>query len=79
MSLKLAEYIGTATRQARTQAGLCRQQVADAVGLPLPVYERLERGRLLPSVATLCRLARVLNTSVDVLVGRLFLFPVLEP
>ncbi|WP_224241623.1 helix-turn-helix domain-containing protein [Hyalangium gracile] len=79
MSLRLAENIGTATREARTQAGLCRQQVAEAIGLSLPAYERLERGRLLPGVTTLCRLAQALNTSVDVLVGRWPLLPVRAP
>jgi transcriptional regulator with XRE-family HTH domain len=69
MSLKLAETIGTAAREARIQAGLCRPQVAETIGLAPQAYERLERGRLLPSVDTLCRLAQVLHTSVDFLVG----------
>jgi transcriptional regulator with XRE-family HTH domain len=70
MSLKLAENIGNAARVARTRAGLCRQQVAEAIGISPPAYERLERGRLLPSVSTLCRLAEILETPMDALVGR---------
>ncbi|MFL5347649.1 MAG: helix-turn-helix domain-containing protein [Hyalangium sp.] len=79
MSFMLAETIGSAAREARTQAGLTRQQVADAIGLALPAYERLERGRLLPSVPTLCRLAQVLTIATDLLVGLHSAAPGLEP
>ncbi len=69
MSYTLAETIGSAAREARTQAGLTCLQVAEAIGLAPAAYERLERGRLLPSVPSLCRLAQVLHIAMDVLVG----------
>jgi transcriptional regulator with XRE-family HTH domain len=69
MSLQKAETIGNAVREARRRAALTEAQVAEAIGLHLLAYSRLERGRLLPSVNTLIRLTEVLKTSADVLLG----------
>jgi transcriptional regulator with XRE-family HTH domain len=69
MSFQKAETIGNAVREARRRAALPQAQIAEAIGLHLLAYSRLERGRLLPSVNTLIRLTEVLNTSADVLLG----------
>lgn len=78
MSHQLAELIGSTAREARTQAGLTRHQVAEAIGLAPVAYARLERGRLLPSVPTLCRLAQVLKIATDLLLGMHTATPGLE-
>jgi DNA-binding XRE family transcriptional regulator len=69
MSIKRAEEIGNAVREARWRAALTQAQVAESVGLHPLACSRLERGRLLPSVNTLIQLTEVLNTSADVLLG----------
>lgn len=69
MSIRRAEEIGSAVREARWRAALTQTQVAESVGLHPLAYSRLERGRLLPSVNTLIQLTEVLNTSADVLLG----------
>ena len=70
MSLKLAETSAPPPARRARRRGSAASRSPRPLGSPLPAYERLERGRLLPSVSTLCRLAQVLNTSVDVLVGQ---------
>ncbi len=69
MSFQKAELIGGAVRAARWRSALPLAQVATAVGLPPLAYSRLERGRLLPSIRTLIRLSKVLQTSSDILLG----------
>lgn len=69
MSIRRAEEIGSAVREARWRAALTQAQVAESVGLHPLAYRRLERGRLLPSVKTLIQLTAVLKTSADVLLG----------
>ena len=79
MSHMLAQTIGSTAWEARTRAGLTRAQVAEAIGLAPLAYERLERGRLLPSVPTLYRLAQVLHIATDLLVGLDSCTPGLKP
>ncbi len=69
MSLNLALTIGHAIRAARQRAGFTQEEVARAIGLNPLAYGRLERGKLLPSPATLVLLSRVLDTPTEVLVG----------
>ncbi|XXF79772.1 helix-turn-helix transcriptional regulator [Myxococcaceae bacterium GXIMD 01537] len=65
----LAGTIGTNARAARLRMFLTQVDVAQRVCLASTVYSRLERGQMLPSVRTLCRLATVLCTSPDALLG----------
>ncbi|WP_338869319.1 helix-turn-helix domain-containing protein [Myxococcus stipitatus] len=65
----LAITIGTHARAARLRMFLTQADVAQKVGLVPAVYSRLERGQMLPSVRTLHRLATVLCTSTDALMG----------
>ncbi|MDY7229835.1 helix-turn-helix transcriptional regulator [Hyalangium rubrum] len=69
MSLRMAETIGSAVREARRRAGLTQEQVAEAIELNPLAFSRLERGKLLPSVPTLALLSQVLKTPTDVLLG----------
>ncbi|MCP3105333.1 helix-turn-helix domain-containing protein [Myxococcus sp. K15C18031901] len=69
MNEELAATIGTISRAAREQMGLTQAEVADRVGLVPPVYSRLERGQMLPSVPTLYRLCTELMLSPEDLLG----------
>jgi transcriptional regulator with XRE-family HTH domain len=53
----LAATIGARTRAIRLAAGVPLHVVAQALGLPLLVLARLERGKLMPSVITLVELS----------------------
>jgi transcriptional regulator with XRE-family HTH domain len=71
----LAEKIGRHARQARQRVGLTQAEVAERVDLAVEVYGRIERGRMMPSLGTLARLAaalRVLPSDLlsDVIVAR---------
>ena len=69
MNEELARTIGDAARAARGRLGLTQVQVAESVGIAAMVYSRLERGLMLPSVSTLLKLCRVLETTPDTLLG----------
>lgn len=69
MNEKLAATIGKAARAAREQLGLTQVEVAELMDLSPIVYNRLERGRMLPSVPTLVRLCETLKTSPEVVLG----------
>ncbi|MFY2557903.1 helix-turn-helix transcriptional regulator [Corallococcus terminator] len=69
MNEALAITIGTSAREAREKLGLTRAEVAERVGLVHAVYNRLERGNMLPSVPSLFRLCTELHVSPEVLLG----------
>nr|BDT32072.1 helix-turn-helix domain-containing protein [Myxococcus sp. MH1] len=69
MDQDLAITIGATARAAREQMGLTQADVATRVGLVAPVYSRLERGLMLPSVPTLYRLCTELKVSPEELLG----------
>lgn len=69
MNEALAITIGTRAREAREKLGLTRAEVAERVGLVHAVYNRLERGKMLPSVPSLFRLCTELHVSPEVLMG----------
>jgi transcriptional regulator with XRE-family HTH domain len=62
-----ATQLGESIRAARHRAGLSRAEVAQAVDLPVPLYCRLERGKLLPGVWVLTRLSATLGTPASAL------------
>ncbi|XXF79771.1 helix-turn-helix transcriptional regulator [Myxococcaceae bacterium GXIMD 01537] len=69
MDQDLAVTIGTTARAAREQMGLTQADVAVRVGLVPPVYSRLERGQMMPSVPTLYRLCTELKVPPEELLG----------
>ena len=69
MNEELGITIGTEARAARQHLGLTQAEVAERVELVHPVYNRLERGKMLPSVPTLYRLCRELRVSPEKLMG----------
>jgi transcriptional regulator with XRE-family HTH domain len=66
---KLLKSLGMETRAARQRLGLTQEQVAEQLDLVTPIYGRIERGQLMPSVPTLRRLALTLGLSTDTLLA----------
>ena len=54
----------------RKEKGLSRDELADLVDTSAPVIGRYERGDMIPSVETATKIADVLETSLDFLVGK---------
>jgi transcriptional regulator with XRE-family HTH domain len=52
---------GENLRKARRDAGLTQSQLVTASGIPKPTLSRYENGHVMPSLATLARLAGALN------------------
>ncbi|MGE6758436.1 helix-turn-helix domain-containing protein [Corallococcus interemptor] len=69
MNEELGITIGMAARAAREHLGLTQAEVAERIGLVHPVYSRLERGKMLPSVPSLYRLCMELRVSPETLLG----------
>ncbi|NVJ27614.1 helix-turn-helix transcriptional regulator [Myxococcus sp. AM011] len=65
----LSSVIGAAARAARLRARLTQAEVANLTAISVTVYNRLERGRMQPSVPTLHRLCAVLGVSPNELLG----------
>lgn len=65
----LEAVIGESAKAARLRARLTQAQVADRAQLAISVYNRLERGRMRPSVGTLYRLCAALGSSPNELLG----------
>lgn len=57
-------------RQTRYRNGLSRRELADAAGLDRSTVGRIERGRQIPTLATLEALASALRTTPAELTGR---------
>ncbi|GMU06759.1 helix-turn-helix transcriptional regulator [Corallococcus caeni] len=69
MNEELGITIGMAARAAREHLGLTQAEVAERIGLVHPVYSRLERGKMLPSVPSLYRLCQELRVSPEAMLG----------
>jgi transcriptional regulator with XRE-family HTH domain len=65
----LRRVIGEAARAARKALGLTLEQVAEKVEITVEFYARIERGKSLPSLETLCRIAKALDVEVARLLG----------
>jgi transcriptional regulator with XRE-family HTH domain len=52
---------GAILRQARLDAGMTQSQLVRASGIPKPTLSRYENGHVMPSLATLARLADALD------------------
>ncbi|HLH70584.1 MAG TPA: helix-turn-helix transcriptional regulator [Candidatus Dormibacteraeota bacterium] len=52
--------------RARRRAGLTQVELAKRLGTTQAAVTRLETGRFLPAVRTLCRLARALDVGVEI-------------
>jgi transcriptional regulator with XRE-family HTH domain len=66
----LATTIGDQTRATRLAAGVPLHAVAQALGLPVLVLARLERGKLMPSIVTLVELCAFFGVTPGTLLNR---------
>lgn len=61
--------IGNAARKARVALGMTQEDAAEAIGVTVEFYSRIERGTALPSLKTLVRMAIAFRVSTDKLLG----------
>ncbi|WP_245682643.1 helix-turn-helix domain-containing protein [Archangium gephyra] len=66
---KLMTHLAAVVREARKKAELTQADVAERVGIVTEVFGRIERGYLLPSVATFRRLCRALRLDANIVLG----------
>lgn len=59
------EQIANQVEQLRTEAGLSRQELADAVGVHYQTIGYIERGDYSPSLVLALRISSVLGSSVE--------------
>ncbi len=59
------EQIANKVEQLRTEAGLSRQELADAVGVHYQTIGYIERGEYSPSLVLALRISSVLGSSVE--------------
>jgi transcriptional regulator with XRE-family HTH domain len=69
MDEELGAIFGKALREARARRGLTQVEVATLLDMHPMVYSRMERGKMLPRTSTLRKVAMVLRTSTDELLG----------
>ncbi len=69
--MKPEEVFPTRLRELRLRYGLSQQDVSDYVGISRTYISDYERGKRLPSVSVLCKIAQCFGTgtSIDYLVG----------
>src|SRR5712691_7258342 len=65
---KVIASIGPKIRQLRQQKSLSLQQLAERSGVSAAAIHKIERNGMVPTIATLMKLARALNRSVGFLV-----------
>ncbi len=65
----LSLTVSSSLRKFREARGLTQAEVAEAVGIAVEAYGRLERGASLPSTQTLVPLASTLGVSTDEILG----------
>ena len=68
--MKLKERVGERLKECRISLRLTQKQVADAIGVAQPVYQRFEKGQYECTYDQLVRLADLFDVSVDFLLFR---------
>jgi transcriptional regulator with XRE-family HTH domain len=64
MAVELKNVIGLKVKVTRERMGLTQEQLADLIGRTPETVSNIERGRTLPSLSTLEKLGRCLQTPV---------------
>ena len=62
--------LGDMVRDRRRELGLSQADVAERAGISQPALSRIEGGGGIPTLAMLDRLARAMNTTFTITVGR---------
>ena len=57
-------------KEERKKAGLTQEEVAKLLGITRPAYTQYETDKTQPSIETAGKIADILKTSVDYLIGR---------
>lgn len=65
----IKESVGKKLKERRTQLGLTQQQVADALDVAQPVYQRFEKGIFECSYSQLVEICKLFDISADYLLG----------
>ena len=65
----MTNHIGAAIAQKRKELGLTQQKLAEQLSISFQAVSKWENGATLPDITLLPRLASVLHTSADALVG----------
>ena len=65
----MENHIGQQIAQKRKDLGYTQQKLADVLKVSFQAVSKWERGSTTPDIALLPEIARILNTTVDVLVG----------
>lgn len=68
--VEIKRLIGERVRNLRLQNKLSYRELSQRTGRAIGFLSDIEKGRTMPSSATLHKLAGALNTTVDYLVGR---------
>jgi transcriptional regulator with XRE-family HTH domain len=63
------KMLGANLRKARRRQGLTQEQVAASIDLPAEVYERIERGAMMPRMELFVTLCNRLDATPDQLLG----------
>ncbi|HMZ35849.1 MAG TPA: helix-turn-helix transcriptional regulator [Leptospiraceae bacterium] len=66
---KMAAHLAENVKRLRTKDGISQTELAKKVGIHLTHMNRIEKGKYLPSLDTVARLADVFETSIDALVN----------
>ena len=64
-----AEIIGENIRRIREQKHLSQKELAVTIEVAPTQYSRVETGKVMPALKTLIKIAKVLDTSLDLLVS----------
>ena len=65
----IKENLGAKLKERRHQLGMTQQEVANALKVAQPVYQRFESGVFECSYAQLAELCKILDLSADYLLG----------
>lgn len=69
MSNILKEEVGKKLKERREQLGMTQRQVAAALGIAQPIYQRFEKGIFECSYSQLAAICRLYDISADYLLG----------
>lgn len=67
--MELKEEVGKKLKERRTELGMTQREVAAAIGIAQPIYQRFEKGVYECSFSQLAALCRLFDISADYLLG----------
>lgn len=69
MDIVLKETVGKKLKERREQLGMTQRQVAAALGIAQPIYQRFEKGIFECSYSQLYSICKLYDISADYLLG----------